>query len=299
MTNSTPTIRPAAKDAAQDNTKPTSKPGLILVIGGSGKTGRRVAEGLMREGHKVRIASRSAAAAFDWDKPAGWAAVLSGVSAVYLTFAPDLAVPGAGAAITAFVAAAKSAGVRLIVLLSGRGEDEAQAAERIVQGSGLDWTIVRASWFNQNFTEGEFVHMVRAGEIALPAGDVREPFVDANDIAEVAIATLTRPGHAGEVYEVTGPRLLSFADIAAEISQASGRAVRFTDIPQAVFVDGLVAAGLPEVMVWLLDYLLTTVLDGRNARLGDGVQRALGRPPVDFIDFARNAARSGVWSMAA
>ena len=253
----------------------------------------------MRLGHAVRLASRSAAAAFDWNKPAGWAAVLTGVSAVYLTFAPDLAVPGATEAISAFVGLARTAGVRHIVLLSGRGEDEAQAAERIVQGSGLDWTIVRASWFAQNFTEGEFVHMVRAGEIALPAGDVAEPFVDANDIAEVAIAALTEPGHAGEVYEVTGPRLLSFAEIAAEISEASGRSVRFTDIPQAEFVDGLVAAGLPDVMVWLLDYLLATVLDGRNARLGDGVQRALGRQPVDFIDFARNAARSGVWSMAA
>tara|TARA_R110002073_G_scaffold101393_1_gene230381 strand:+ start:3755 stop:4642 length:888 start_codon:yes stop_codon:yes gene_type:complete len=295
MTNATPSIA----SAAADQTQSSNKPGLILVIGGSGKTGRRVAEGLMRLGHAVRLASRSAAAAFDWNKPAGWAAVLTGVSAVYLTFAPDLAVPGATEAISAFVGLARTAGVRHIVLLSGRGEDEAQAAERIVQQSGLDWTIVRASWFNQNFTEGEFVHMVRAGEIALPAGDVAEPFVDANDIAEVAIAALTEPGHAGEVYEVTGPRLLSFAEIAAEISEASGRSVRFTDIPQAEFVDGLVAAGLPDVMVWLLDYLLATVLDGRNARLGDGVQRALGRPPADFIDFARDAARSGVWSMAA
>ncbi|SDM18723.1 NmrA family NAD(P)-binding protein [Maricaulis salignorans] len=295
MVNSKASIRPAASDASQA----AKKPGLILVIGGSGKTGRRVAEGLMRLGHAVRIASRSAAAAFDWDKPAGWAAVLTGVSAVYLTFAPDLAIPGAGEAITAFVAAAKSAGVRHIVLLSGRGEVEAQASERIVQDSGLDWTIVRASWFNQNFTEGEFLPMVQAGEIALPAGDVVEPFVDANDIADVAIAALTEPGHAGELYEVTGPRLLSFADIAAEISQVTGRSVRFVDIPHEVFIDGLVAAGLSETMVWLLDYLLATVLDGRNARLGDGVQRALGRPPADFIDFARDAARSGAWSMAA
>ena len=253
----------------------------------------------MRMGHAVRLASRNAAASFDWDKPAGWAAVLTGVSAVYLTFAPDLAVPGATEAITAFVGMAKTAGVGRIVLLSGRGEDEAQAAERIVQASGMDWTIVRASWFNQNFTEGEFVHMVQAGEIALPAGDALEPFVDANDIAEVAIAALTQAGHASEVYDVTGPRLMSFAAAAAEISAATGRAVRFVDIPHEAFIDALVQSGAPEGMVWLLDYLFATVLDGRNARLGDGVERALGRKPVDFLDFAHDAAGSGAWSLAA
>ncbi|WP_417497238.1 NAD(P)H-binding protein [Maricaulis sp.] len=289
--------RKTAKPAASRH--PVNQNGLILVVGATGKTGRRVAEGLMRLGHAVRLASRDAAASFDWDKPAGWAAVLTGVSAVYLTFAPDLAVPGATEAITAFVGMAKTAGVGRIVLLSGRGEDEAQAAERIVQASGMDWTIVRASWFNQNFTEGEFAGMVQASEIALPAGDALEPFVDANDIAEVAIAALTQAGHAGEVYDVTGPRLMSFAAAAAEISAATGRAVRFVDIPHEAFIDALVQSGAPEGMVWLLDYLFATVLDGRNARLGDGVERALGRKPVDFLDFAHDAAGSGAWSLAA
>ncbi|WP_417469263.1 NAD(P)H-binding protein [Maricaulis sp.] len=289
--------RKTAKPAASRH--PVNQNGLILVVGATGKTGRRVAEGLMRLGHAVRLASRNAAASFDWDKPAGWAAVLTGVSAVYLTFAPDLAVPGATEAITAFVGMAKTAGVGRIVLLSGRGEDEAQAAERIVQASGMDWTIVRASWFNQNFTEGEFAGMVQAGEIALPAGDALEPFVDANDIAEVAIAALTQAGHAGEVYDVTGPRLMSFAAAAAEISAATGRAVGFVDIPHEAFIDALVQSGAPEGMVWLLDYLFATVLDGRNARLGDGVERALGRKPVDFLDFAHDAAGSGAWSLAA
>ena len=289
--------RKTAKPAASRH--PVNQNGLILVVGASGKTGRRVAEGLMRMGHAVRLASRNAAASFDWDKPAGWAAVLTGVSAVYLTFAPDLAVPGATEAITAFVGMAKTAGVGRIVLLSGRGEDEAQAAERIVQASGMDWTIVRASWFNQNFTEGEFAGMVQASEIALPAGDALEPFVDANDIAEVAIAALTQAGHASEVYDVTGPRLMSFAAAAAEISAATGRAVRFVDIPHEAFIDALVQSGAPEGMVWLLDYLFATVLDGRNARLGDGVERALGRKPVDFLDFAHDAAGSGAWSLAA
>tara|TARA_R110001606_G_scaffold6404_7_gene28763 strand:+ start:2090 stop:2968 length:879 start_codon:yes stop_codon:yes gene_type:complete len=289
--------RKTAKPAASRH--PVNQNGLILVVGATGKTGRRVAEGLMRLGHAVRLASRNAAASFDWDKPAGWAAVLTGVSAVYLTFAPDLAVPGATEAITAFVGMAKTAGVGRIVLLSGRGEDEAQAAERIVQASGMDWTIVRASWFNQNFTEGEFAGMVQASEIALPAGDALEPFVDANDIAEVAIAALTQAGHAGEVYDVTGPRLMSFAAAAAEISAATGRAVRFVDIPHEAFIDALVQSGAPEGMVWLLDYLFATVLDGRNARLGDGVERALGRKPVDFLDFAHDAAGSGAWSLAA
>ncbi|MEM9907678.1 MAG: NAD(P)H-binding protein [Cyanobacteria bacterium P01_D01_bin.44] len=268
---------------------------LTLVLGGTGKTGRRIVAALEAKGMPTRIGSRSASPAFDWHHAVGWDACLQDVEAVYINYAPDLAMPGATDAIQAFVARAKHHGVKRLVLLSGRGEAEAQACERIVQESGVDWTIVRASWFNQNFSEGAFVEMVMAGQITLPAGDIPEPFVDVDDIAEVAVAALTEPGHAGEVYEVTGPRLMTFADIAIALSDATGREIAYVQVPHEAFVAGVKESGAPKEVVWMLDYLFTTVLDGRNAHLTDGIQRALGRPPKDFADYAKEVAATGLW----
>ena len=270
-----------------------------LVIGGTGKTGKRVVEQLKDAGLPVRIGSRSATPSFDWDNESTWAAALDGVSAVYITYSPDLAMPGATDAIQGLVDLAKKQGVRRLVLLSGRGEEEAQACEVIVQNSGLEWTVVRASWFHQNFSEGAFIDMVLAGTITLPASDIPEPFVDVDDIAEVAFTALTEDGHDGEIYEVTGPRLMTFADIANDLSQATGRTITFQAVPHDGFVNGIAESGAPKEVVWMLDYLFATVLDGRNAYLTDGVQRALGREPRDFADFARDVAATGAWNAAA
>ena len=275
------------------------KKNLTLVLGGTGKTGRRVAERLIAGGHNVRVGSRSAVPSFDWDNEKGWEACLKGVTAVYITYAPDLAMPGAPDAIQAFVDLAKRRGVKRLVLLSGRGEKEAQACERIVQNAGLEWTIVRASWFNQNFSEGAFIDMVINGAITLPAGNQVEPFVDVDDIADVAVAALTQDVHNGQVYEVTGPRLMSIADIAADLSRATGREIAYIDVPHEAFVSEVANSGAPKDVVWMLDYLFSTVLDGRNAYLCDGVQRALGRPPKDFADYAREVAAAGLWKVAA
>lgn len=276
-----------------------SQDGITLVLGGTGKTGRRVAERLKARGVPTRIASRSGKPSFDWNDRSTWDIALDAVCAIYITYAPDLAIPGATDAIRAFVEKTVERGVQRLVLLSGRGEAEAQACERIVQDSGIDWTVVRASWFNQNFSEGAFVEMVQAGQITLPAGDTPEPFVDVNDIADVAVAALTEQGHTGEVYEVSGPRLLTFADVAAEISRASGRNVAYVQIPNDAFVSGVAESGMPKDIVWLLDYLFSTVLDGRNAYLTDGVERALGRASRDFSDYAREIAATGLWRTAA
>jgi len=274
----------------------TSARDVTLVVGGTGKTGARVAERLRRLGREVRVASRSATPSFDWNDKGTWDAALEGVMAAYITYAPDLAIPGATDTIRAFVTKAVAKGAQRLVLLSGRGEEEAQICERIVQEAGVAWTIVRASWFAQNFSEGEFLGMVLQGLIALPAGDVPEPFVDVEDIADVAVAALTEEGHAYEVYEVTGPRLLTFSDAVQEISKAAGRKVGFEQIPNAVFLEALSASGAPDDLAWLLNYLFETVLDGRNAYLGDGVQRALGRQPTDFRDYARRVGVQGVWN---
>ena len=279
------------------NTTPST--GRTLVLGATGKTGRRVAAGLEAKNVPVHRGSRSAVPAFDWNHEAGWDACLEGVEAAYITYSPDLAVPGATDAIRAFVEKAERHGVERLVLLSGRGEEEAQACERIVQDGSVDSTIVRASWFHQNFSEGAFVDMVLGGRITLPVGDTREPFVDADDIADVAVAALTEPGHAGEVYEVTGPRLMTFGDVAAELSAATRREIRFVEIPHDAFVAGVRDSGAPKEVVWMMDYLFSTVLDGRNAHLTDGVERALGRPPKDFADYAREVAATGLWSATA
>lgn len=271
----------------------------ILVLGGRGKTGRRIAALLKAKGIPTRMGSRSAVPAFDWNNEANWDECLEGVKAAYISYSPDLAMPGASDSIRAFVDKARRHDVERLVLLSGRGEEEAQACERIVQSSGIDWTVVRASWFNQNFSEGAFLEMVQSGRITLPDVDTPEPYVDADDIADVAVAALTEPGHTGEIYEVTGPRMLTLAEVAAELSQATGEDIAYVPVPHDAFIAGIAQSGAPKEVVWMLDYLFSTVMDGRNSYLTDGVQRALGRAPRDFANFARVSAASGAWKAAA
>ena len=266
-----------------------------LVLGGTGKTGRRIAEQLAARKLPVRIGSRSATPAFDWDNRSSWAAALANVDAVYISYYPDLAAPGATDAVRAFSDLAVRSGVRRLVLLSGRGEQEAQRCEEIVKQSGVQWTVLRCSWFNQNFSENYLLEPILAGEVALPAPNVGEPFVDADDIADVAVAALTDDKHAGKLYELTGPRLLTFAAAIAEIARASGREIRYVQVSMDDYVVALEQAQLPPQFVGLIKYLFTEVLDGRNAHLTDGVQRALGRAPRDFTEYARRAAASGAW----
>lgn len=278
----------------QQNDKTESRP--TLVLGGTGKTGRRVAERLAQRGLPVRVGSRSGEPPFDWDDEATWGAALDGIGALYLTYYPDLAIPGAVDQVRALVDLAGRSGVAPLVLLSGRGEEEAQRAERVVRDSGLPWTILRSSWFAQNFSESFLRDAVISGEVALPAGDVGEPFIDVDDIADAAVEALTDARHTGQIYELTGPRLLTFELAVREIATALGRGIRFVQVMPEQYAAGLKEAGVPDDFVWLVDYLFTTVLDGRNAYLTDGVQRALGRPPRDFGDYAHAAAVAGAWS---
>jgi uncharacterized protein YbjT (DUF2867 family) len=284
----------------QENTREKK---MTLVLGGTGKTGRRVAERLAERGLLVRIGSRSAEPPFDWEKPDTWATALDGVSAAYVSYYPDLAIPGAPEAVRAFAELAARNGVRRLVLLSGRGEEEAQSAEQalmeVADEAGMEWTIVRCAWFMQNFDENYLIEPILSGEVALPSGDVLEPFVDAGDIADVAVAALTEDGHAGEVYELTGPRLLTFEEAVGEIAKATGREIRFVPVSLEEFEAVLAEVDVPPEFLSFLTYLFGTVLDGRNAYLTDGVQRALGREPKDFSEYARDAAATGVWSKAA
>jgi uncharacterized protein YbjT (DUF2867 family) len=266
-----------------------------LVLGGTGKTGRRVVERITRQDRPVRVGSRSAGLPFDWDDPATWEPALQGVGAVYVSHYAD-ALPGASDAVASFAEVALRSGVRRMVLLSGRGDDEAQACEKRLIESGADWTVLQASWFNQNFDESYLLDPILAGEVALPVGDVGEPFTDADDIAEVATAVLTQDGHVGQTYVLTGPRLLTFSEAVATIADATGRDIRFTRITPADFAAGLTAEGVPGEVVDLLLHLFDTVLDGRNADLGDGIERVLDRPPREFADYAHAVATTGVWT---
>lgn len=267
----------------------------ILVIGSTGKTGTRVADQLEKRGIPVRQGSRTADIPFDWEDRQTWAPALAGVEKVYVTYYPDLAVPGSVDAVRALTELAKDAGVRRLVLLSGRNEVEAQRAEDVVKACGLDWTIVRCAFFSQNFSEGAWLDEVLAGSISLPVRDVQEPFVDVDDIADVVVAALTDDGHIGQLYELTGPRLLSFEDAVAEVGKAAGRDIGFVSVSIDDYVAMLADYGLPKDFIWLLNHLFTEVL-GSKAQLGDGVQRALGREPKDFADYARATAANGVWN---
>jgi len=276
------------------NTSNTQPNNTILVIGSTGKTGQRVADRLEARGIPVRHGSRSADIPFDWENPQTWAPALADVDKVYITYYPDLAVPGSVDAVRKLTELAKEAGVRRLVLLSGRNEVEAERAEGVVTACGLDWTIVRCAFFSQNFNEGAWLEEVLAGSVSLPVRDVQEPFVDADDIADVVVAALTDDRHVGQLYELTGPRLLSFGDAVAEVAAAAGRDISFVSVSIDDYVAMLKEYGLPDDFIWLLNHLFTVVL-GSKAQLADGVQRALGREPRDFADYAREAAAAGVW----
>jgi uncharacterized protein YbjT (DUF2867 family) len=272
---------------------------LILLTGGTGTTGRRIADRLRARNIAVRCASRAGSPPFDWNQPDTWAANLEGVSSAYLAYSPDLTMPGAVDTIDRFCAAAQRAGVEHFVLLAGRGETEAEAAEEVVRNSGARWTIVRASWFDQNFSEGMLLPAVLAGVIALPGGTVLEPFVDVDDIADVAVAALLEPGHDDRTYDVTGPRLMTFSEAADGLASAIGRPVAYLDVTAKEFIDGATTDGVPVPVAEALAVMFDSVLDGRNSHLGRGVQHALGRAPRDFSAFVASAVADGAWSTAA
>ena len=268
----------------------------ILIIGKNGKTGMRVNQRLQALGYATRPVSRSTKPAFDWENPATWRSAIDGTTAAYVTYQPDLAVPGAESTIKEFVRVAAETGLKHIVLLSGRGEEGAQRAEEVLKASGLSWNIVRASWFCQNFSESFMLEGIMAGELVLPAGDTVEPFIDADDIADVVTAALTEPGHRNRLYEVTGPRALSFAQCIQEISDALGRPVKYTSVPVDAYIDALREQGVPEDLQWLLRELFTVVFDGRNSNAMPGVEEALGRPATDFKAYVQKTIESGVWT---
>ena len=246
-------------------------------------------------GHEVRIGSRSATPAFEWTDRRTWPAAFAGVKAIFISYVPDLAVPGAADDITALIDLAHQHGIERLVLLSGRGEPEAQRCEQLVQDSGLQWTICRAGWFMQNFSESFMRDPVMTGQLAFPGGSMVEPWIDCDDIAEVAAVALTEDHHHGQLYELTGPALISFTDIAKIFTEVLGKPITYIPLTMDSFLSSLAEAQVQPELIELMAYLFGEVFDGRNAVLGDGVERALGRRAKSFHHFVTNTAKTGAW----
>jgi len=270
----------------------------ILVIGTTGKTGSRVAAKLEAKGFSVRRGARRSETPFDWEDQSTWVPILTGVSKAYVTYFPDLAFPGAIEKLEAFAKVALDSGLQHIVLLSGRGEHFASMGEEVIRNSGLGYTIVRSAWFAQNFSEGYLRDPILGGALPMPGGDIQEPIIDIDDIADVVVAALTEDGHIGERYEVTGPRLMTFAEMAEVLSRTLGRHIQHIPITFEDFHANVAASG-GDFVAEVFTQIARETLDGRNAHTADGVERALGRKPRDFAEFAQTAMAANAWPTAA
>ncbi|WP_217136925.1 NAD(P)H-binding protein [Streptomyces sp. AC558_RSS880] len=270
-----------------------------LVLGATGKTGRRIAARLRLHGTPVRAASRSSRVRFDWSEPDGWNTALRDVDVAYVVPPP---VPGP---MHEFVVRAEAAGVRRLILLSGRGADgwgdsafgqHMRSAEEAVRGSSLGWTVLRASNFAQNFDEDVFHAPLVAGTLALPVGEVPEPFIDVEDLADAAVAVMTEGDrHAGRVYELSGPRSLTFAEAVELISRASGRPLTYRRITRDEYTSSLVGQGLSRHEADDIAAMFVLMESGLIAGTTDDLASVLGRAPRTFEDYVVRAAASGAW----
>ncbi|MEL7371000.1 MAG: NAD(P)H-binding protein [Myxococcota bacterium] len=281
-----PFIEPARRSGVEEEMM--RKSDLTVVIGGNGKTGLRVVERLARREYAVRGVSRSSAVPFDWQTPATWEPALRGAHSIYLTYHPDLAAPGAADHVRQLTEQAVAQGVQRIVLLAGRGEPQVHPAEEAVRRSGAAWTIFECAFFNQNFSEG--VLTPQGGIIAFPGGQCAEPFIDCDDIADAAVAALLDARHEGQTYELTGPRCLTFDEVAAAIHQATGISMQYRPISFEAYADALRPHMLAPHVAFFIE-LFRFLMDGHNSHTTDGLERVLGRPGKDFTDYARDAAK--------
>lgn len=268
-----------------------------LIIGSSGKTGSRILSKLKQAGYPVQLGSRKAEPSFDWENPENWEETLQGIDQVYISFQPDLAAPSSLKAIQSLVQVCQKNKVKRLVLLSGRGEPEAKVCEQVVQNSGLEWTILRSSWFLQNFSEGMFLEPILEGKVLFPKVAAKEPFVDLDDLSELAFASLVTDKHKNKLYELTGPELVSFKDVFNTIAEVTNQSIEFEELPLDDYLLTLKEFGLPDDVLWLIDYLFRTVLDGRNESVVSDLELALGRKAKDFQTYAKETAKSGIWKM--
>lgn len=268
----------------------------VVVLGGIGKTGRKVAEKLAKNGHVVRIGSRTQNPAFDWNDASNWSEVLEGMDAVYVAYQPDLAVPGALESIEKLMNEIRKSSIQKVVLLSGKGEKEAELCEQVVIHSGLDYSILRCSWFNQNFSESFFLDPIRLGQVALPKAEAKVPYVDTDDISDMAVEVIENDQHRNQLYELTGPQIYTFREVIQLISRETGREIQFTEINLPSYLDLLKSHGVPEDFVWLINYLFSTVLDAPgNEEISSDIEKVLGRKAKSLEEYVIETAKTDVW----
>jgi len=274
------------------------RPREVLVLGGTGKTGRRVVNRLAEQGVRVRAASRNPAESvaginpfhFDWDDASTHGPALAGVDAVYLI--PPAMVVDHVAQVTAFIAAAQEAGSPRIVMLTARGVNTDDAIpmrqeELVLETSGLRWSVVRPTWFNQNFSEGFLEPAVFGnGVISVPAGDGGVPFIDADDIADVATALLLDPSLDGQAYDISGPETMSWAAAIAMLGEALDRDLTYVDADPVQWEQSMVGQGVPAAYAGLLGGLFSVIRNGYDAHRSDGVEKLLGHEPTSFRAWA-------------
>ncbi|TGM74516.1 SDR family oxidoreductase [Leptospira bouyouniensis] len=271
---------------------------ITLILGSSGKTGSRILNKLTQLNYPLRLGSRKTIPAFDWEKPEGWDDVIKGVDQIYISYQPDLAHPNSIHHIQKLIELSKKYNVKRIVLLSGRGEPEAEACEKLVENSGLEWTILRSSWFSQNFSEGMFLGQILERKVIFPKLKSTEPFVDLEDLTDLAVDALVKNVHIGKKYELTGPTLLSFQDAFGQIAKELNETIYFEEIPLDAYIKMLGEFGLDQDTIWLIRYLFETVLDGRNETVVSDFEKAMGKKPKAFKDYVKETAKSGVWNLA-
>lgn len=269
----------------------------FLIVGGTGRTGRRVAGILAERGLRVRVTSRQGDHPFEWHDESTWDDVLAGTRRAFVAFHPDISIDGAADLLGRFAQRANALDVERIVLLSGRGEPAARVAEKRVSAALSDCTIIRSAFFMQDFSEHFLLESVQSGIITMPAGDTAEPFIDLDDLAAVAVRALTCDDLVGRTVELTGPELLTFGDVASILSAATESRIDYRSCSIDEFAAGATADGMPAREARILATVFAQVFDGRNAQVTDDVYRVLGRPPRRFAEFARAAAASGIWSL--
>ena len=267
-----------------------------LIIGGTGKTGRKVVQSLNNLNQDVRVGSRSADIPFDWDRPETFGPALEGIDKMYITYQPDLAVPGAFDAVSLLLEIAKEKGVSKAVLLSGKGEVEAERCEDALINSGLEYTIVRANWFSQNFSENFLLEPVLQGVVALPMETMKVPYVDTGDIADVVVEALLHEEHNGNIYQLTGDETFTFPEVCELISEATARDIKFIPVSLQQYVEVMKSMELPEIYVWLIEYLFSHVLTNpENEVITNDIEKVLKRRPRSFRNFVSETAAAGIW----
>ena len=283
---------------------------MILITGATGTSGTPVVEQLRAKGVAFRAMVRNPqkaeslrgpnveVVAGDLAKPESLGVALKGIDRLFLLSPP---VPDQVELETNLVNAAKAAGVRHIVKFSAMTADPDVVprfpcahgkVEEAIRRSGLAWTFLRPTFFMQNLLG--FADMVRQGVIYQPAGKSKAAFVDTRDIAAVAVAALTEPGHEGKAYEITGPQLLSYDDVAAVFSRVTGKPVKYQDIPTATAKQAMLGMGIPDWNCDGINELMDQMRADQYTMTTDVVSRVGHKAPTTLEQFVRENAAAWV-----